>query len=298
MDPLPFIPNQLYKRAHLHDQYGGNRQGGISMSAKVPYIFIFTGKSGEQYGYHDRWLNDNIFSYTGEGREGDMKFTMGNLALREHLNKGKRVFLFDTNVARSFARFVCEVTFFDAEYFLGLDRNNQERKAIKFFLKRTGANIPVSVTDVHKPDYIIDAQNREAEIPEILERHTLVKTRVTQGVYRQSLLHRWEYKCAVTGLSEVKLLIASHIIPWSIASPEQKMDVENGLLLSPTYDALFDQHFISFDNDGRIILSTRLPKSAFETLGVTGNEKILNLSKANQAYLENHRATMGSLQAI
>jgi 5-methylcytosine-specific restriction protein A len=49
----------------IHDEYGGNRQGGIAPSAKAPYIFIFSGKSGAQYGYKDGWDNQNIFSYTG-----------------------------------------------------------------------------------------------------------------------------------------------------------------------------------------------------------------------------------------
>jgi len=71
MEKLPFIPDQIYKRSDIHDQYGGNRQGGISPSAKFPFIFIFSGKSGEQYGYKDGWDNPNIFSYTGELIIGD-----------------------------------------------------------------------------------------------------------------------------------------------------------------------------------------------------------------------------------
>ena len=83
---VPFLPHQLYKRSLIHDEFGGNRQGGISPSAKVPYIFIFSGKSGAQYGYEDGWDNHNIFSYTGEGQEGDMQFIKGNLALKDHIN--------------------------------------------------------------------------------------------------------------------------------------------------------------------------------------------------------------------
>lgn len=63
MSVLPFIPNQLYKRSLIHDEYGGNRQGGISPSAKFPYIFVFSGKTGTQYGYKDRWNNEDIHLY-------------------------------------------------------------------------------------------------------------------------------------------------------------------------------------------------------------------------------------------
>jgi 5-methylcytosine-specific restriction protein A len=95
MDSLPFIPGQIYRRSLLHDEYGGNKQAGISPFFRVSYIFIFSGKSGTQFGYMDGWDNEYIFSYTGEGQEGGMKFIWGNLALRDHVNNGKRVFLFE-----------------------------------------------------------------------------------------------------------------------------------------------------------------------------------------------------------
>ncbi len=77
VNKLIFIPNQVYKRSSIHDEYGGNRQSGISPSATNPFIFIFSGKSGAQYGYRDGWDNPNIFSYTGEGQEGDINLSKG-----------------------------------------------------------------------------------------------------------------------------------------------------------------------------------------------------------------------------
>lgn len=134
MHQSPFIPNQLYKRSLIHDEYGGNRQGGISPSAKVPYIFIFSGKSGAQYGYRDGWDNHNIFSYTGEGQEGDMQFIKGNLALKDHINRGKRVFLFEIE-GGGLVKFSSELEFYDADYFETPDKNGSNRIGIRFFLK-------------------------------------------------------------------------------------------------------------------------------------------------------------------
>lgn len=88
-----FKIDKIYKRSHLHDQYGGNRQGGIANCAKHPFIFIFTGKTGEQYGYEDGWDEDNFFHYTGEGQKGDMTFTKGNMAILKHQENEKQVFL-------------------------------------------------------------------------------------------------------------------------------------------------------------------------------------------------------------
>ena len=285
----PFIPNKLYKRSLIHDEYGGNRQGGISPSAKVPYIFIFSGKSGAQYGYRDGWDNHNIFSYTGEGQEGDMQFIKGNLALKEHLNRGKRVFLFEIE-GGGLVKFSSEMEFYDADYFETPDKNGSNRIGIRFFLKRIGVSIPVNPDQFtllplnQDPHKIL-----ELNLPTVTERSGLVTSRVGQGAYRKRIIHRWEYKCAVTNFNKLDILIASHIVPWSKATDHERLDVNNGLLLSPTYDALFDKHLISFENNGKIILSNKIEFSAYQKIGITGKEKIEGLSEYNHHYLQKHQ---------
>ena len=288
----PFIPNQLYKRSQIHDEYGGNRQGGISPSAKVPYIFIFSGKSGAQYGYKDGWDNHNIFSYTGEGQIGDMQFIRGNLALKDHLNIGKRVFLFEIE-GGGLVKFISEMEFFDADYFETPDINGSNRIGIKFFLKRVGVSIPVNPDQFtllplnQDPHKIL-----ELNLPTVTERSGLVTSRVGQGAYRKRIIHRWEYKCAVTNFNKLDILIASHIVPWSKATDHERLDVNNGLLLSPTYDALFDKHLVTFDNNGKIILSDKIEFSAYQKIGITGKEKIDGLSEYNHHYLQKHQEMM------
>ncbi len=288
----PFIPNQLYKRSQIHDEYGGNRQGGISPSAKVPYIFIFSGKSGAQYGYKDGWDNHNIFSYTGEGQVGDMQFIRGNLALKDHLNIGKRVFLFEIE-GGGLVKFISEMEFFDADYFETPDINGSNRIGIKFFLKRVGVSIPVNPDQFtllplnQDPHKIL-----ELNLPTITERSGLITSRVGQGAYRKRIIHRWEYKCAVTNFNKLDILIASHIVPWSKATNQERLDVNNGLLLSPTYDALFDKHLVTFDNNGKIILSNKIEFSAYQKIGITGKEKIDGLSEYNHHYLQKHQEMM------
>jgi len=288
MHQSPFIPNQLYKRSLIHDEYGGNRQGGISPSAKVPYIFIFSGKSGAQYGYRDGWDNHNIFSYTGEGQEGDMQFIKGNLALKDHINRGKRVFLFEIE-GGGLVKFSSELEFYDADYFETPDKNGSNRIGIRFFLKRIGVSIPVNPDQFtllplnQDPHKIL-----ELNLPTVTERSGLVTSRVGQGAYRKRIIHRWEYKCAVTNFNKLDILIASHIVPWSKASDHERLDVNNGLLLSPTYDALFDKHLITFDNKGKIQLSDKIENTAYQKIGVTGREQIRDLSMYNVQYLDRH----------
>jgi 5-methylcytosine-specific restriction enzyme A len=287
---IPFIAGKVYhRRNEIHSLYGGNWQGGICPSSKYPYIFIFSGKSGHQHGYQDGWDNSNVFSYTGEGQIGDMQFTKGNLALRDHLQNGKRVFLFES-VSKGYVRFVCEVEVFDADYFETHDSTGELRIGIKFFFKRIGANIPLypEIT-IQSPAFSDPYVRVESDVPGVTERKGLITTRVGQGAYRKRIIHRWEYKCAVTGFDKLDVLIASHIVPWAESNDQERLDIHNGILLSPTYDALFDRSLISFENNGRIILSDAIDLDAYKKIGVSGNERISNLSHYNNEYLERHR---------
>lgn len=125
--------------------------------------------------------------------------------------------------------------------------------------------------------------------PKVTSRINLTSSRIGQGEYRQKVLRRWRYKCAVNNSNVQEVLIASHIVPWREATDSERLDVENGLLLSPTFDALFDKYFISFSNTGEIMLSSVISKTEFLKMGVTGNEKINNLSPKNKSYLKRHR---------
>jgi len=290
LDKLPFIPNHVYNRKQdIHGLYGGNPQSGISNSSKYPYIFIFSGKSGHQHGYKDGWENRYVFSYTGEGQSGDMQFTRGNLALRDHKQNGRRVFLFEAD-GRGSAKFITEVEVIDADYFETHDTTGNTRIGIKFFFKKKGSYLPVEIDQLNQP--LITTEPFEEygfKIPNQTERKGLVTSRVGQGAYRKSILHRWEYKCAVTGFEKLQILIASHIVPWAESTNDERLDVHNGILLSPTYDALFDKHLISFDNVGKIILSDAIEPEAYKKIGINGQESIKKLSPYNFDYLQKHR---------
>ena len=106
-----FVLGQSYRRREIHETYGGQRQGGISTPAQHPLILLFTGDSGEQYGYHDGWQSNGLFYYTGEGQTGDMQMVRGNAAILQHAENGKDLLLFSQAPVRSFVKyegqFVC-----------------------------------------------------------------------------------------------------------------------------------------------------------------------------------------------
>jgi len=284
----PFIPNRIYnRRSEIHAIYGGNWQSGISPSSYFPYIFIFSGKSGLKHGYQDGWDNPKVFSYTGEGQIGDMKFTKGNLALRNHLQNGRRVFLFESE-KKGYVKFLTEVELYDADYYNLHDTKGNFRLGIKFFFVIKGINIP-NYPELVNQHLFVNENLNESIPPNKTERTGLVTSRVGQGAYRKGIIHRWEYKCAVTGFNKLDILIASHIVPWAESNDFERLDIHNGLLLSPNYDALFDKHLISFENNGKIILSDSIEYKAYNKIGVTGTEKIHKLSTYNYNYLEKHR---------
>ena len=94
-----------------------------------------------------------------------------------------------------------------------------------------------------------------------------VKTRVNQSVFRQIVLANFSSKCAITEIDIPELLIANHIIPWS-ENEDERLNPENGICFSPTFDKCFDKGFIGIDADYKIYLSKRLKenntKSYFE----------------------------------
>lgn len=102
------------------------------------------------------------------------------------------------------------------------------------------------------------------------ERTAIIAARVGQGTFRRALFDKYHGRCIITGINHPKLLVASHIKPWSVSSNKERLSVDNGLLLSATYDRLFDSGLITFDRQGKIFLSSFIGKA---------NVMRLNLSK-------------------
>jgi len=127
------------------------------------------------------------------------------------------------------------------------------------------------------------------DIPET-EKERLVKSRVGQGEFRKSLMDKWDSKCAVTGLNMPTMLIASHSKAWKVSNNRERLDGNNGLLLSPSYDSAFDKGYISFDEEGCIIFSPALSREQKIALSFDDTDKIQKLLNSEQkSYLTYHR---------
>lgn len=122
------------------------------------------------------------------------------------------------------------------------------------------------------------------------ERTAIVKSRVGQGLFRKRLIDKYKGACIITGVSAKKLLVASHIKPWAVSNNEERLSEENGLLLSPTYDKLFDYGLITFSNQGNMIISSQLSNEDKSKLHLsTDIEYDLKMSSKMMEHLDYHR---------
>lgn len=150
--------------------------------------------------------------------------------------------------------------------------------------------------DVANQSEVMGAIENYAELKET-ERSALVKSRIGQGIFRKSLIDKYHGRCVVTGINEKKLLIASHIKPWAVCSNAERLSVENGLLLSPTFDKLFDCGLISFTNIGKILISSQLSAEVISKLHICVTDTFdLKVSDDLKRNLEYHRDVVFTTQ--
>ena len=283
---MELIKGKEYKRKELHDFFGGQRQGGIATPKEHPYIFIISSKRGKDHGYIDGWIDKNkFFLYTCEGQNGDMDFKSGNKAIRDHCENGKKVLLFE-ETKKTFIELKAELKLIDYSFIQTLDSGNKNRKAIQF--KFAAESFSQESKNYTEKRNIIHTKTHLK--PNKTESKGLVTSRVGQGFYRQELIKKFDNKCAVTGINVEEILIASHIVPWRHSNDEERLDVENGILLSPLYDSLFDRNLISFEDNGEIIISEKVQDKELISL-LNFNSKI-KISEGMKKYLNIHRSKL------
>ena len=153
--------------------------------------------------------------------------------------------------------------------------------------------------------FLVDLRSRlqtedetiEDDVKEIIEnrrlgpttKKALIDARRGQGRFRGDLMKLWRRKCCVTSCSIAVALRASHIRPWATSNTRQRLDPQNGLLLTATLDALFDRGWITFENNGKIRISSGISLNERKALGLDGLRIRQDLSVKQKAYLAHHR---------
>ena len=172
------------------------------------------------------------------------------------------------------------------EYFITKNEvgNKMYSNALKWFRSYVESNI----------FDIVAAKIEEKKIRENVnisttERESIVKARIGQGKFREQLLAKYG-SCIISGIDISKALVASHIKPWAVSTNEERISINNGLLLSATYDRLFDSGLITFANEGKLIISRFISKENRNKLNII-NGQIYKLQSNTQmkTFLEYHK---------
>lgn len=168
---------------------------------------------------------------------------------------------------------------------VGNNMYSNSLKQFRFFLRE-------SVED-DTEEKKIEATILESPILTATEKQMLIKARIGQGTFRDGLIKKYEGRCVVTGIDKAKILIASHIKPWALCNNEERIDTENGLLLCPNMDKLFDYGLITFTDDGKLNISSFVGKQNIERLHISRDMIVdLKASKRLLDYMDYHRDTL------
>ncbi len=127
------------------------------------------------------------------------------------------------------------------------------------------------------------------DIPET-DRQSLIIARRGQGLFKQRV-SQVERRCRITHVENQAHLRASHCKPWRDSNNQERLDGENGLLLTPSIDHLFDRGFISFEQSGLLIISPVAHLPSLERMGVAthGRLNVGTFTEGQHHFLEYHR---------
>lgn len=136
------------------------------------------------------------------------------------------------------------------------------------------------------------SKGRQRQVDPKTETESLRAARLGQSRFRADLLEKYNQKCALTEVDMPELLRASHIKPWRDSEDQERLDPENGLLLSVHFDLLFDQGLISFDDEGNIKISSSLSATVRDAYAIREGLRLLSISSGNKPYLKYHRSNV------
>ncbi|MGE8377674.1 MAG: HNH endonuclease [Sphingobacterium sp.] len=160
-------------------------------------------------------------------------------------------------------------TYDDLAIYIELDitteRNNKEYFFDLFSLSVSSLeNQTSSYTNIDQT--IIDRLINTPNITQT-QKQQIISARIGQGIFRRNLIIDCGY-CPITGIDDTNLLVASHIKPWRAANNQERISHKNGILLTPTYDRLFDKGLISFTSAKELIISNSISEQNRQRLNL------------------------------
>jgi putative restriction endonuclease len=147
------------------------------------------------------------------------------------------------------------------------------------------------------PIQLMSAELPAGPVPET-DRTAIIKARKGQGLFKDRV-SKIETKCRITGVQNPVHPVASHCKPWRDSTNDEHLNGENGLLLRPSIDHLFDRGFIGFEDNGRLIISPMAHRPSLQRLGIdtASAVNVGGFTSGQRAFLEFLRNAV-LLQAI
>lgn len=122
-------------------------------------------------------------------------------------------------------------------------------------------------------------------------RQAVVLARRGQGLFKQNVMKR-ELSCRLTNVDRPEHLRASHCKPWRDSTNDERLSGENGLLLTPDADHLFDRGFLSFDDNGDVLVSPVAHVLSLSRMGLDPStlKNVGSFTTGQKGFLAFHRA--------
>jgi hypothetical protein len=301
------IPMTIYNNIRLKDGFICTGSPGQSTWAGCPWIAIFNSNitTSAQEGYYPVY----IFRHDMSGFY--LTLNQGVTNTKDSLITNKKVLLKET--ANYFRKEILEIPKNFKELEIDLRPNKLRSHLLsdkyeagniiaKFY---DSSNLPSDEILIEDLNEILKIYNNLAEnnvqrtiedekevdkilaskLPEV-EKKRLINARLGQGDFRKDVIAK-EMKCRLTGVKNIDFLIASHIKPWCKSNRFEKLDGYNGLLLSPHVDRLFDRGWITFSNEGKVLIA-KAAEEIIKTWNISV-DNVGNFRPQQYEYLKYHR---------
>ena len=185
--------------------------------------------------------------------------------------------------------YLAEITETFAEVLIGLI--GPEARALVAAQATTAAGQrPMQVGDdldywEHQLEQVVEQDEQLLETT----REAIIRARRGQGLFKQRVIEI-EKRCRITGVDNLVHLVASHCKPWRDSTNEERLNGENGLLLTPSIDHLFDRGFIGFEDNGTLIISPVAHGPSLERMGIeTRGRNVGGFTEGQRSFLDFHR---------
>ncbi len=279
-EPLEF--GKGYDRKVLAQLWGlGGFQAigrGVFTPTGVGQIFLFVTR--ERLGWmtpYNNFLNDDLLFWDGEkGHGSDERIINAS-------RSGEEIHLFYRDHRRT------PFIYYGKVVMVRCQRFTDQPSEFVFNVVALAGKITPSEPMRLQEDPVDFAVLSEAGMNSI-DQTVITKSRgIAQRLFRGNLLRLWQGSCAVTSVQELRVLRSGHIKPWADSNLQEKVDHFNGLLLIPNLDALFNEGLISFQNDGRILVSQNWRDDDKRRMHVTPDLRLRTVHSESCRYLEYHR---------